>query len=152
MECDYRRGMNWGMDLLTTCVHDSELQVITVPPLISKLCKSQKHPLSLFQPAVFTSRSLAKASNSGDSSASRAHVVTIRRISRNWTVAPIVFKVTPRHGPRRKHSHSIVVDVFTAPLYSNGRGADHIENTFYFCMLICCRHYLVTAAGYQGTA
>jgi hypothetical protein len=38
-----------------------------------------------FSPAcsVFTSRSLVTASDIGDSSASRAHVVTVRRISRN---------------------------------------------------------------------
>jgi hypothetical protein len=34
---------------------------------------------------VFNSRSLATVSNSGDSSAFRAHVVTVRRISRNCT-------------------------------------------------------------------
>jgi hypothetical protein len=28
--CDYRRGMDWWMDLLTTCVHHSELH-FTVP-------------------------------------------------------------------------------------------------------------------------
>jgi hypothetical protein len=35
---------------------------------------------------VFNSSSLAMASNSGESSASRVHVVTVRRISRNWTL------------------------------------------------------------------
>jgi hypothetical protein len=34
---------------------------------------------------VFNSHSLATASNIGDSLASRAHVVTVRRISYNWT-------------------------------------------------------------------
>jgi hypothetical protein len=24
-ECDYRRGMDWILDLLTTCIHHSEL-------------------------------------------------------------------------------------------------------------------------------
>jgi hypothetical protein len=24
--CDYRRGMDWILDLLTTCIHNSELQ------------------------------------------------------------------------------------------------------------------------------
>jgi hypothetical protein len=32
--------------------HDSELEVITLPPLISTIHKSPQHPLSLFQPAV----------------------------------------------------------------------------------------------------
>jgi hypothetical protein len=74
------------LDLLNTCTHHSELQVITALSLISTLYKSQQHPLSLFQPTVFTSRSLATASNSGDCIAFRAHIVTVRRISRNWTL------------------------------------------------------------------
>jgi hypothetical protein len=41
---------------------------------------------------VFNSRFIATASNSGNSSAFRAHVVTVRRISRNWT--------QPAWGPR----------------------------------------------------
>jgi hypothetical protein len=40
------------MDLLTTYTHDSELQAITAPPLISTIHKSPQHLLSLFQPAV----------------------------------------------------------------------------------------------------
>jgi hypothetical protein len=67
--------------LLTTYIHHSELQVLTVLSLISTLYKSQQHPLSLFQPAVFTSRSLATASFNGDSSASRDHVVAVQRIT-----------------------------------------------------------------------
>jgi hypothetical protein len=59
------------LDLLITCTHSSEPQVITDPLLISTL------------PAccLFTSRSLVMASNSGDSSAFRSHIVTFRRIS-----------------------------------------------------------------------
>jgi hypothetical protein len=42
------------MDLLTayTSTHDSEVQVITAPSLISTIHKSTQHSLSLFQPAV----------------------------------------------------------------------------------------------------
>jgi hypothetical protein len=43
---------------------------------ISTTHKSTQHPLSFFQPAVFTSRSLATDSNTGDSSASRAQVLS----------------------------------------------------------------------------
>jgi hypothetical protein len=50
--CDYRRGMDWILDLLNTYTHHSELQVITAPSLISTLYKSPHHPLNLFQPAV----------------------------------------------------------------------------------------------------
>jgi hypothetical protein len=79
--------MDWMLDLLNTYIHHSELQVITVPLLISTIHRSPQHPLSHFPAScVFNSRSLTTASNSGDSSASRAHVVTVRRISRNWTL------------------------------------------------------------------
>jgi hypothetical protein len=78
--------MDWIRDLLTTWVYHLELQVITALSLISRLYKSPQHPLNL-SPAccIFNSLSLAAVSNSGDSSASQAHVVTIRRISRNIT-------------------------------------------------------------------
>jgi hypothetical protein len=153
---DYRRVMDWRTDLLTTCIHHSELQAITAPLLISRIHRSPQHPLSLLPACcVFTSRSLRTASNSGDSSASRAHVATVRRISCNWTLVDcqpsysaissqpslqsstqlptfnrtdnlIVFKITPRRGPHRKHSSSIVASVsffrsiFTEPLLING--------------------------------
>jgi hypothetical protein len=67
--CDYRRGMDCWMDLLTTYIHHSELQVITAPPLISTLYRSSQHLLSLF-PArcVFNRRCLTTDSNSGGSS------------------------------------------------------------------------------------
>jgi hypothetical protein len=75
------------MDLLTTCTHHSELQVITAPLLISTIHRLPLHPLSLFLPLWnFNNRSLATASNNGDSSVSRAHVVTVRRICRNWAL------------------------------------------------------------------
>jgi hypothetical protein len=68
-------------NLLTTCTHHSELQVITALLLIST-APARPFPAS----CVFNSRSLATASNSGDYSASRAHVVNVRRISRNSTL------------------------------------------------------------------
>jgi hypothetical protein len=73
------------MDFLTTCTHDSEVQVITAPPLISMIHKAPQNPQSLF-PVRWDSNShwLATAFNSRDSSVSRAHVVTVRRISSNW--------------------------------------------------------------------
>jgi hypothetical protein len=60
------------MDSLTAYTHDSELQSVTAPPLISTLYKSPQHPLSLCQPAVLTSHFLVTASDTGDFSASRA--------------------------------------------------------------------------------
>jgi hypothetical protein len=59
-------------------------------------------------------------------------------------VAPIIFKITPRHGPCREHSSSIVAwiglsgNVFAHSLHSNG-GTRHISYR------VACRHYLATA-------
>jgi hypothetical protein len=50
--------MAWILDLLTTLAHESETQAITAPSLISAIHKSPQYSLSLFQPAVFTIRSL----------------------------------------------------------------------------------------------
>jgi hypothetical protein len=84
--CDYRRGLDWWMDLLTTYIHHSELQVITAP-LVITIHRTPQHLLSLFPACcVFNSRSLATDSNIGDSATSSAHIVTLRRISRNWTL------------------------------------------------------------------
>jgi hypothetical protein len=68
--------MDWIFDLLITYTHHSgTTRKFTALPLISTLYISPQHPLRLLQPAVFTSRSLATTSNSGDSSALRAHAV-----------------------------------------------------------------------------
>jgi hypothetical protein len=72
--CDFRRGMDWWMDLLTTYTHDWELHANTVPPLSSTIYKSPTKPFPAC--CVFTSRSLATASNSGGSLASRAQVLS----------------------------------------------------------------------------
>jgi hypothetical protein len=77
--CDYRRYMDWW-------IH-SELQVIIALSLISTLYKSPQHLLSNFPACcVFTSRSLVTASNSGDSSASRAQVLQppMQNSTLNW--------------------------------------------------------------------
>jgi hypothetical protein len=39
------------LDLSTTYTHNSELQAITAPPLVSTIHNSPQHPLELFQPA-----------------------------------------------------------------------------------------------------
>jgi hypothetical protein len=115
------------MHLLTTYTNHSELQVITALSKISTLYISPQHLLSLFLVCcVFISRSPATASNSGDYSASCAHVLSSqppvqnralnRQLTTNW-IAPIVFLVTTLHGPSRKrrfHSNFIVDFVFVA--------------------------------------
>jgi hypothetical protein len=45
--CDYRRGLDWSMYLLTTYTHDSELQVLTTLWLIYTLYKSLERTRSL---------------------------------------------------------------------------------------------------------
>jgi hypothetical protein len=57
------------MDLLTAYTHDSELQAIIAPPLISTIHKSL-HDKSSLTCSVFTSRCLVTVLNNGDSSAS----------------------------------------------------------------------------------
>jgi hypothetical protein len=65
--------------------------------------------------SVFTNRSLATASNNGDSWTSRLHVVTFRRISRSSQLTanhqlrnstdlrlPVLNFITPRRGRRRQ--------------------------------------------------
>jgi hypothetical protein len=49
---DYRQGLDWRMNLLTTYTHDSELQAITAPPLISTIHKSPQHPFTFSQLSV----------------------------------------------------------------------------------------------------
>jgi hypothetical protein len=45
--CDYRLGLDWCFDLLTTLQHNSEIKVTTAPSLTSSLCKSLLQILSL---------------------------------------------------------------------------------------------------------
>jgi hypothetical protein len=117
-----------------TCTHHSELQVITTPPLISTLYKLPHHPLSPFPAScIFIGSSLATAFNSGDSSASRAQVLSSQPPMQNSTLnrqvtiihSTIVFSllclpctaqlssspnsllyITAQCGPRRQHSVS----------------------------------------------
>jgi hypothetical protein len=77
---DNERGLDWWIGFIDL----SQLQVITALSLISTLYTSL-HVKSSLACSVSNTRSLATASNSSDSPASRAHVVTVRRISRNWT-------------------------------------------------------------------
>jgi hypothetical protein len=75
--CDYRQCLDWWMDLLTTYTQDTQVQIITASPLYLHNSQITTAPAKL-SPAccVFTSRSLATASNSGDSSASRSQVLS----------------------------------------------------------------------------
>jgi hypothetical protein len=111
---------DWILDLLTTYTRNSEVQVITATSLISTLYKSPQHTLNILQP-VFIRRSLVTVSNSGNPTAlalkfslnggSLPTDSFLHRLPyRTDLVAPIVFLITPRHGPRRKHAvHSLML-------------------------------------------
>jgi hypothetical protein len=108
--CDWRRGLDWWMDLPTSYTHDSELQSVIAPPLISTIHKSA--PVNPFPACfVFTSRFQKTSSNSGDSSASRVQVLFSQPPVQNSTQ---LIASTSRHGPHRKHSSSIVAFVSVA--------------------------------------
>jgi hypothetical protein len=98
------------LDLLATYTHDSELQAITAPPLITTAL-AKPFPAC----CVFTCRSLVKVSNSGDYSASArksslngGFLPTVpflhSLLYRTNSVAPVVFLITPLHGANIEHS------------------------------------------------
>jgi hypothetical protein len=102
--CNYRMGMDWWTDLLTTYIHNLELQIITTLSLISTLYKWPQHQLSLLPGCyLFISHFLATASNTVDSSSSHAQVLlsqssvqsSCQLSTHNWTVK-VKFKVTVR--------------------------------------------------------
>jgi hypothetical protein len=75
--CDYRRGFKLGICIIDHLCTRLELQAITAPPLFSTIQKLPQRPLSLFPVCpIFTNRSLVTTSNSEDSSASRAQVLS----------------------------------------------------------------------------
>jgi hypothetical protein len=94
---------------IDTHTHDSELQAITAPPLISTIYKSPQHPLWLFQPAVSSSAVPWQ----------RVLIVEIPQLHalrsplyrlpyRTDLIAQIVFKITLRHGPSTNASFSTI--------------------------------------------
>jgi hypothetical protein len=72
------------MDLMNTYTHDSKLQAITAPPLITT---ATAKPF----PACYVTiiRCLATASNSGDSSASRIHDISSQPPVQNSLTLPL---------------------------------------------------------------
>jgi hypothetical protein len=121
-----RRVMGWWMDLLTTYIHHSELQVITTLLQMSTLHKSL-YATPFPACSVFTSHSLVTASNSRDSSVSRAQVLLSQppvQKSRISQLPTINFgtRLTFRHEPQKEtpflliysNNTSIVACVFVA--------------------------------------
>jgi hypothetical protein len=74
--CDYRCGLDWSMDLLTTYIHDSWTTNYNATADLNNSQITTAHAMPFPAFCVFTSRSLATASNSDDSSASRAQVLS----------------------------------------------------------------------------
>jgi hypothetical protein len=107
--CDYRRSLDWCLDLLTTYKHDTLSTSNYSATAISTIQKSPQQTLSLF-PAwcAFTSRSLAMASNSGDSSASRAQVLSSQPPLQNSTTLTTKSK-SKSHCDWRSVSLSVLV-------------------------------------------
>jgi hypothetical protein len=118
------------MDLLTICIHHWELQAITTPSLISTLYKSPHHLLNLFPACcVFHSRSLAAASNSGDSSASpHPHRYSPANIPQLNCSADCLQDNSSARTMQKTQLLYRCRGVFAAPLHINGRGADYIQN------------------------
>jgi hypothetical protein len=130
----------------TADLHNS--QIITAPAKPLPACY------------IFTSRSMSTVSNSGDSSASRAQVLSSQRPVQNslsTQICPLL--ITSRHGQHRKHRSSIVAFVFVAAgtclprLCPETAAARTTENTFLLlCLRVCCGRYLTTAAVYIVSA
>jgi hypothetical protein len=136
--CDYRRGMDLWMDFLITYMHHSELQVITAPLLTATIQRSPQHLLSLFAACCVNSRSLTTASNSGDSSASRAQVLLTQPPVQNSTDYYWQLIINWIPGRRPFHTNLLVFSSqadfqlnFSAGLGSSlySLGADSTENT-----------------------
>jgi hypothetical protein len=144
---DYRRG--FGLDIEFIDHLYTKLETTSNYSATANLHTLQittAHAKSFPACCVFTSRSLVTASNSGDSSASALKCSLnggspptdnfLHRLPyRTDLVAPIVFLITPRYGPRPQHSSFSYANrfrgnVFTEPFPSSSRLS---------CLLrICC--------------
>jgi hypothetical protein len=128
------RVLDWILDLLTTYTYNLELQLITAPSLISTLYSSLEHTVSCSQSV--SRRFLVMASNRGCTSAfglksslncgSLPPASFLHRLPyRTDLVAPVVFLITPRHGPHRQHcsflyANHFCMNVFTELFPSTG--------------------------------
>jgi hypothetical protein len=106
------------------------VQIITAPPLISTIHKSPQHPLSLFQPSVFSSRSLAMTCNSGDS-ASRAWVPSSQPPVQNSTEL------------LNESASYVTTDGQSASLSWNNAPSWGLRPDFYYCQTVAILLMLV---------
>jgi hypothetical protein len=135
-------GLDWILDLLTTCTHNTESNYSAIANLHS-LQITTAHAKSSPACCVFTSRSLVTASNTEGSLASvlksslrEGSVPTdsfVHRLPyRTELVATVVFLISLRHGPRRQHTvHSHMLTV-SAEMCLPSRS---LAAAVYFCLL-----------------
>jgi hypothetical protein len=77
---DYRRGMDWILDLLTQLATTSNYSATAYPHTLQITAANTRSSAAR---SVLKSRFMATEVNSGDFSASHAQVLPVRRISRN---------------------------------------------------------------------
>jgi hypothetical protein len=102
--------------------HDSELQAITAPPLISTIYKSLEHPLGLLQPAVSSPTVPWQRLQTLD--VSQLQTLTPLAAGHRLAtelIAPAVLVITCRHRPRRKHPFPKVTLLLLAYLLQRER-------------------------------
>jgi hypothetical protein len=103
------------MDLVTTYTHDSELQAVTAPSLITQITTAHAKRQYF---VVFPSTCLVTAVNNVDSSAFVPMPLPAGKYYSTELTAPAVLIITSRHRAHRKHpisnSNSIVAYVFIA--------------------------------------
>jgi hypothetical protein len=95
--CDYIRGVDWILDLLTHFFY-TRLGTTSNYSAISNLLTSQIRTYTKSSQFAFSSRFLVINLNNRDSSASRAHVVSIRQISRKWNLVTCQLNSSPFWG------------------------------------------------------
>jgi hypothetical protein len=106
------------MDLSTTSLHQSRLQVITALSIISTFYKSLQHSTSLFQPAV--SSSAVSCQRLLTAEILQLHALRFYlQLTTNW-LAPIVFTITTRHVSHRRHPPFSIVAVQLLQLPNSG--------------------------------
>jgi hypothetical protein len=143
---------------LTTYAHDSQVQVIRAPPLISTIHKSPQHPLSLFPVCyVFTSRSWqrlltveilklhalmsfllslpCRTKLSFQLTLSLAYNISVRTDIENTVLSLLLSCPLPRER------------IYRAVTQKRPQSGPQKTPFFY-----CCVHYLATAAIYRVTA
>jgi hypothetical protein len=100
--------------------HTTNHSTLSLLSLLSVVLLGNHSPQWLFLCSVFTKRFLVTKLSNGNFSASVAFRLTLYNWTLDCTVASVVFKITPRQGPRRIHNFYCWEGVFTAPLLGNG--------------------------------